>query len=102
MRLVAPNLLETATVLAAELDEDAAIALAEDARRRFPVGSTLGGCLGRHRILRNYSIFWIPKSILCISQGQWPPNPRRDRSDATSTSALQHAPWRLSATSGHC
>src|SRR2546422_10342075 len=46
MRLVAPNLLETATVLAAELDEDAAIALAEDARRRFPVGSTLGGCLG--------------------------------------------------------
>jgi len=53
MRLVAPNLLETATVLAAELDEDAAIALAEDARRRFPVGSTLGGCLGRHRILRN-------------------------------------------------
>src|SRR5215510_6278384 len=52
MRLVAPDLLETATVLAAELDQDAAVALAEDARRRFPVGSTLGGDRGRHRRLR--------------------------------------------------
>src|SRR5262249_12974716 len=52
MRLVAPDLLETATVLTAELDQDAAVALAEDARRRFPVGSALGGDLGRHRLLQ--------------------------------------------------
>jgi hypothetical protein len=60
MGLVAPNLLETATVRAAELDEDTAIALEEDARRRFPVGSALGGCLGRHRLLLGKHIFWIP------------------------------------------
>src|SRR5262245_19939742 len=52
MRLVAPDLLKTATVLTAELDQDAAVALAEDARRRFPVGSALGGDLGRHRLLQ--------------------------------------------------
>src|SRR5215467_5713810 len=61
VRLVASDLLETAAVVTAELDEDAAIALAEDARRRFPVGSALGGCLGRHRLLRGESIFWIPR-----------------------------------------
>jgi hypothetical protein len=52
MGLVTPDLLEAATVRAAELDQDAAIALAEDARRRLPVGSGLRGCLGRHRLLR--------------------------------------------------
>jgi hypothetical protein len=58
--LVTPDLLEAAPVLAAELDEDAAIALAEDARRGSPVGSALGGCLGRHRLLQDKRISWIP------------------------------------------
>src|SRR5215472_16107759 len=57
VRLVSSDVFETATVRAAELDEDAAIALAEDARRRFPVGAALGGCLGRHRLLRVKYIF---------------------------------------------
>src|SRR5262249_54739420 len=56
MGLVAPDLLEPATVLAAQLDEDAAVALAEDARCRFPVGPARGGCLGRHWLLHADSI----------------------------------------------
>src|SRR5262249_59987108 len=36
MPLVSADLLEAAAVLAAELHEDAAVALAEDARRRLP------------------------------------------------------------------
>src|SRR5438128_1726762 len=103
MSLVAPDLLEPAAVLAAELDQDAAIALAEDARRRFPVGSARGGYLGRHRLLRGgKSIFWIPDSILRISWRQWPQTCCPGRSEATSTSVPRHARSRRSAKNGRC
>jgi hypothetical protein len=49
--LVAADLLETAAVLAAEFHEDAAVALAEDARRRSPLDAAFGRCLGRHGLL---------------------------------------------------
>jgi hypothetical protein len=49
--LVAADLLEAAAVLAAQSYQDAAVALAEDARRGLPLDPAVGCCMGAHRFL---------------------------------------------------
>src|SRR5262249_7096230 len=51
MRLVAPDLLEAAPIVATEPDQDAAVALAEDTGARFPLTRTLDLDFGAHRDL---------------------------------------------------